>query len=40
MPKDVIIACDFPSEKELFSFLDRFEGKQLFLKVGIVYLHN
>ncbi len=35
MQREVIIACDFPSEKELFDFLDKMPQKALFLKVGM-----
>ncbi len=35
MGKDVIIACDFASAKEVFSFLDRFTGKKPFVKIGM-----
>jgi len=35
MGKDVIIACDFASRKEVETFLDRFEGKKPFVKIGM-----
>ena len=35
MGKDVIIACDFASAKETFAFLDKFEGKKPFVKIGM-----
>lgn len=35
MNKDVIIALDFPSKKEVMEFLDRFEGKKPFVKIGM-----
>lgn len=35
MGKDVIIACDFSSAEETLSFLDRFEGKKPFVKIGM-----
>ena len=37
MGKDVIIACDFPSEAETLAFLDRFEGfsRKPFVKIGM-----
>lgn len=37
MNRDVIIACDFDSQKELFEFLDKFEDveRKPFLKVGM-----
>lgn len=34
MSKDVIIACDFFSKKQLFNFLKQFEGERPFLKIG------
>ena len=34
MGKDVIIACDFSSAKEVYGFLDRFETKP-FVKIGM-----
>ena len=34
--KDVIAACDFSSAKETFEFLDKFEGKKPFVKIGMV----
>ena len=33
--RDVIVACDFPSAKETFEFLDLFKGKKLFVKIGM-----
>ncbi len=33
--KDVIVACDFSSAKETFEFLDKFEGKKPFVKIGM-----
>lgn len=36
MGKDVIAACDFSSAKETFEFLDKFEGKKPFVKIGMV----
>ena len=35
--KDVIIACDFPSAKETFAFLDHFNGvsRKPFVKIGM-----
>lgn len=33
--KDVIVACDFSSAKETFEFLDKFEGKNPFVKIGM-----
>ncbi|HIU33150.1 MAG TPA: orotidine-5'-phosphate decarboxylase [Candidatus Pullichristensenella excrementigallinarum] len=35
MGKDVIIACDFSSREQTLSFLDRFEGKKPFVKIGM-----
>ena len=35
MGKDVIIACDFNSKAEVLSFLDKFEGKKPFVKIGM-----
>ena len=35
MNKDVIIACDFASKEELFSFLQRFTDEKPFLKIGM-----
>ena len=36
MNRDVIIACDFSSAAEVFSFLDRFEGQRKpFVKIGM-----
>ena len=35
MGKDVIVACDFSSAAETFAFLDRFEGKKPFVKIGM-----
>jgi len=35
MGKDVIIACDFASEKETFDFLDKFGDKKPFVKIGM-----
>ncbi|MBQ0078436.1 MAG: orotidine-5'-phosphate decarboxylase [Eubacterium sp.] len=35
MGKDVIIACDFSSEKETLEFLDKFQGKKPFVKIGM-----
>lgn len=35
MGKDVIVACDFSSAKETFEFLDKFEGKNPFVKIGM-----
>ena len=35
MGRDVIIACDFASAKATFDFLDKFEGKKPFVKIGM-----
>lgn len=35
MGKDVIIACDFASAEETFAFLDKFDDKKLYLKIGM-----
>ena len=35
MGKDVIIACDFASKEDTFSFLDKFTGKKPFVKIGM-----
>ena len=35
MAKDVIIACDFESKEKVLSFLDKFEGKKPFVKIGM-----
>lgn len=35
MGRDVIVACDFSSAKEVFDFLDKFEGKKPFVKIGM-----
>ncbi len=35
MSRDVIIACDFSSKEDLFSFLDKFQDKRPFLKIGM-----
>ena len=35
MPKDVIIACDFPSAEETLAFLDRFYEQKPFVKIGM-----
>jgi orotidine-5'-phosphate decarboxylase len=34
MAKDVIIACDFSTKKELFTFLKKFKKEKPFLKIG------
>ena len=35
MGKDVIIACDFASAEDTFRFLDKFEGRKPFVKIGM-----
>ena len=35
MSKDVIVACDFDSAEETLAFLDKFEGKKPFVKIGM-----
>ncbi len=35
MGKDVIVACDFPSAEKTFEFLDKFEGRKPFVKIGM-----
>ncbi len=35
MGKDVIIACDFSSKEEVLTFLDKFQGKKPFVKIGM-----
>ncbi len=35
MGKDVIVACDFASKEEVLSFLDKFEGRKPFVKIGM-----
>ena len=35
MGKDVIIACDFDSAEKTFEFLDKFQGKKPFVKIGM-----
>ena len=35
MGKDVIIACDFASKEQVFTFLDKFTGKKPFGKIGM-----
>ena len=35
MGKDVIIACDFPNQEQVLSFLDKFEGRKPFVKIGM-----
>ena len=35
MNRDVIIALDFDSKEKVFNFLDKFEGKKPFVKIGM-----
>ncbi len=35
MGKDVIVACDFSSARQVFDFLDRFTDKKPFVKIGM-----
>lgn len=35
MGKDVIIACDFSSKEAVFEFLDKFQGRKPFVKIGM-----
>lgn len=35
MGKDVIIACDFADKETALSFLDKFEGRKQFVKIGM-----
>ena len=35
MGRDVIVACDFSSKEEVFSFLDKFEDVKPFVKIGM-----
>ncbi len=35
MGRDVIIACDFPGREETLRFLDRFEGRKPYVKIGM-----
>ncbi len=35
MAKDVIIACDFESKEKVLNFLDKFEGKKPYVKIGM-----
>lgn len=35
MGKDVIIACDFADKENALSFLDKFEGRKPFVKIGM-----
>ncbi len=35
MGKDVIVACDFASKEQTLAFLDKFEGRKPFVKIGM-----
>lgn len=35
MGRDVIVACDFDSKEKTLAFLDKFEGKKPFVKIGM-----
>lgn len=35
MGRDVIVACDFSSKQEVFAFLDKFQDKKPFVKIGM-----
>ena len=35
MGKDVIVACDFSSKEATIAFLDKFQGKKPFVKIGM-----
>lgn len=35
MGKDVIVACDFSSKAEVIAFLEKFQGKKPFVKIGM-----
>ncbi len=35
MGKDVIVACDFSSKEATFAFLNKFQGKKPFVKIGM-----
>ncbi len=35
MGKDVIVACDFSSAEQVFSFLDKFQEEKPFVKIGM-----
>ena len=35
MAKDVIVALDFSSKEQVISFLDKFEGRKPFVKIGM-----
>ena len=35
MGRDVIVACDFASKEQVMTFLDKFEGRKPFVKIGM-----
>lgn len=35
MGKDVIVACDFSKKSEVMAFLDKFQGRKPFVKIGM-----
>ncbi len=35
MGKDVIVACDFSSKEETLAFLDKFQGRKPYVKIGM-----
>ena len=35
MGKDVIVACDFPNAETTLAFLDKFQGRKPFVKIGM-----
>lgn len=35
MGKDVIVACDFSSKEQVFTFMDKFTGRKPFVKIGM-----
>ncbi len=35
MGRDVIVACDFASAEDVFNFLDKFQGRKPFVKIGM-----
>ena len=35
MAKDVIVALDFSSKEQVLTFLDKFEGRKPFVKIGM-----
>ncbi|MDR3178846.1 MAG: orotidine-5'-phosphate decarboxylase [Oscillospiraceae bacterium] len=35
MKKGVIIACDFKNKLETFNFLEKFKGREIFIKIGM-----